>query len=54
MQEWTKEHDTERRFQLTFNSPAAGLGERKYEILKQQIKLLIGKTALARRTQVLF
>ena len=44
----------ERRFHLTFNSQAAGLVERKNEILKQQIKLLIGKTALARRTQVLF
>lgn len=45
---------TERRFHLTYNSQAAGLVERKNEILKQQIKLLIGKTALARKTQVLF
>ena len=54
MQEWTKEHDTERRFHLTYNLQAAGLVERKNEILKQQIELLIGKTALDRWTQVLF
>ena len=54
MQEWTKEHDTERRFHLTYKLQAAGLVERKNEILKQQIELLIGKTALDRWTQVLF
>lgn len=54
MQECTKEHDTERRFHLTYNSQAAGLVERKHEILKQQIELLLGKTALATWTQVLF
>ena len=54
VQEWIKEHDIERRFHLPCNPQATGLVERKNEILRQQIKLLIGKLTLAEWTQVLF
>lgn len=52
MQDWTKEHATEWRLHLPYHPQAAGLIGRKNGILKQQIKLLTGKTTSARWTKV--
>lgn len=53
MQDRAKEHDIHWRFYLLYNLLALLLVERKNGILKQQIKLPIGKTALAGWTKVL-
>ena len=49
VQDWTFsfEHDIQWRFHLPYDLKAAGLVERKNEILKQQIKLLTCKTTFA-------
>ena len=54
MQDWAKEHDLEWGFHLPYNLQAAELVERKQGILKQQIKLLTGKTSLTGCTEILF
>ena len=48
-----KEHDIEWRSSLPYNPQAAGFMERDNGIVKQQIKLLTGKTMLAGWTEIL-
>lgn len=53
-QYWEKAHNVEWRFHFPYDPQAAGLVERKNGIiLKQQIKLLTGKTTLLRKTEVM-
>lgn len=48
VQDWPKEHDHVPWFHAPYNHPqAVGLKKGKNKILKQQIKLVSGKTTLA-------
>lgn len=53
VQEWANEYDVEWKFDLPWNPYATGLTEEKNGTLKQQIKLLTGKTPLIWWTKVL-